>query len=159
MATVTSVLEDLLDDCRDYVEGNFSTYLTAMGILKADGVNLEDIKKHVIGDTNAFKENVSPLAFYFPMEIRYEPLDLTEEELKLQLYISFSFDGTDSAELTKKAMRYVDCFRKMIVDDHTMGSAVDYARVSDAKYFATDPNEGSAMLIEIILDVTKTVAS
>jgi hypothetical protein len=158
--TVTSVLEDTLYNIKDYVEGNFSSYLEAMDTLKGSAeYSMDDIKEHIIGDLEALKNNRYPMAFYYPMEISVEALDLGEDEIKMQLYFSISLKGADGDKLTIKALRYSDCFREMVNGDHTLGGACDYARVSKVNYFSAEPGSGNLMEIETILTVTLTVAN
>lgn len=160
MATVTSYLEDTLYAIKDYVDGHFSAYVLAMDTLKAgEDLTLEDIKEHVVGDLDALKKNRYPMAFYYPMEINIEPLDLSEDEITMQVYIAIILKGADNDKLTIKALRYSDCLREMVNDDHTLGSACDYARVSKVNYYASEPGGENLMEIETILTVTLTVAN
>ena len=160
MATVTSVLEDTLYDIKDHVETNFSAYVIAMNTLKGSSVFvIDDIKEHIVGDMEALKKNRYPMAFYYPMEISVEPLDLSEDEIKMQVYIAIVLKGADGDQLTIKALRYSDCLRKMVNDDHTLSGACDYARVSKVNYFSAEPGGENLMEIETILTVIKTVAN
>lgn len=158
--TVTSTLEDALYAIKDYVEGHYSAYVLAMDTLKGSAdFSLDDIKEHVVGDLDALKKNRYPMAFYYPMEIGIEPLDLDSDEITMQVYIAIILKGADGDKLTTKALRYSDCLREMVNDDHTLGSACDYARVSKVNYFASEPGGENLMEIETILTVTLTVAN
>jgi hypothetical protein len=157
--TVQSVLEDALYAIKDHVEGNFSTYLEAMLTLKSDNLDLPDIKVHIVGDLDALKQTRYPMAFYYPMEITVEPLDIEEDEIKMQVYVALILKGSDGDALTTKALRYSDCLREMVNDDHTLGGACDYARVSKVNYFSSEPGGENLMEIETILSVILTVAN
>ncbi len=158
--SVTSTLEDTLYAIKTHVDGHFSAYVLAMDTLKGTAdFTLEDIKEHVVGDFDALKKNRYPIAFYYPMEINVEPLDLGEDEITMQVYIAIILKGASDDRLTTKALRYSDCLREMVNDDHTLGSACDYARVSKVNYFASEPGGENLMEIETILTVILTVAN
>lgn len=160
MATVVSVLEDTLYNIQDFVEDEFSSYLQAMDTLKGSAYfSMDDIKEHVVGDLDALKRNRYPMAFYYPMEISITPLDLSEDEITMQVFIAIVIKGASDDKLTTKALRYSDCLRALVNDDHTMGGACDYARVSKVNYFASEPGGENLMEIETILTVIKTVAN
>jgi hypothetical protein len=160
MPTVTSVLEDTLYNIQDYVEGSLYLYLDAMNqTTKADGIDLEDMKVHVVGDMDALKQNRYPMAFYYPMEIAIEPLDLEQDEIRMSVYVAIVLKGADGDKLTIKALRYSDCIRTLINADHTLASACDYARVSKVNYYSAEPGGENIMEIETILTVTLTVAN
>jgi hypothetical protein len=93
------------------------------------------------------------------MEISVEALDLGEDEIRMQVYMAIVLKGADNDQLTIKALRYSDCVRKLVNDDHTLGGACDYARVSKVNYFAADPGGENLMEIETILTVVLTVAN
>ena len=159
MATVTSTLEDTLYNIKAYVEGSLYIYLDAMGVTKDDGLALEDMKVHVVGDTDALKQNRYPMAFYYPMEIAVEPLDLNEDEITMKVYVAFILKGADGDKLVTKALRYSDCLRTLVNADHTLASACDYARVEKVNYYSAEPGGENIMEIESILAVTLTVAN
>ena len=160
MPTVTSVLEDTLYNIKDYVEGSLYLYLDAMNqTTKVDGIDLEDMKVHVVGDMDVMKQNRYPMALYFPMEITLEPLDLEQDEIKMNVYVAIILKGADGDKLTTKALRYSDCLRTLVNADHTLAGACDYARVSKVNYFSAEPGGENIMEIESILTVTLTVAN
>jgi hypothetical protein len=156
---VTSVLEDTLYEVKSFVEDNFSAYLEAMDALKGDGLALDDIKVHVVGDLEALKQTRYPMAFYYPMEINVEQLDLGNDEIQMQMYVSIVLKGADGDKVTTKALRYSDCLREMVNDDHTLGGACDYARVSKVNYYASEPGTENLIEIESILSVLITVTN
>jgi len=156
--TVTSTLEDTLYNIKSHVEDHFSAYVLAMDTLKgAEDYALDNIKEHVVGDLDALKKSRYPMAFYYPTEISIEPLDLGEDEITMQVYIAIILKGADGDKLTIKALRYSDCLREMVNDDHTLGAACDYARVSKVNYYASEPGGENLMEIETILTVVLTV--
>jgi hypothetical protein len=155
--TVESVLEDTLYCIKEHVAGHLSSYLEAMVDLKEDGIDLPDIKVHVVGDMDALKQNRFPMAFYYPTEITVSPLDLGEDEISIQVFVSVILKGADGDKLTTMALRYTDCLRQMVNADHTMGGACDFARVSKVGYFASEPGSDNLMEIETTLSVTITV--
>jgi hypothetical protein len=158
--TVDSILEDTLYAVKYCVETHFSSYLEAMNNLKDDPTSdLDDIKEHIVGDMDALKKNRYPMAFYYPMEINIDQLDLQEDEIKMQVYVAIILKGADGDKLTTKALRYSSCLREMVNADHTMDGACDYARVSKVNYFASEPGGEYLMEIESILDVTLTVSN
>jgi len=157
--SVTSHIEDALYAIRDYVEGGFSTYLEAMDALKDDGLALDDIKAHVVGDMEALKQSRHPMAFYYPTEITVEPLDLGEDEIRMELYLAIVLKGADGDKLTMKALRYSECLRQLVNADHTLGGACDYARVSRVNYYASEPGAENLMEIESMLSVILTVTN
>jgi hypothetical protein len=159
MPTVTSTLEDTLYKIKDYVEGSLYLYLDAMGVTKDDGLALEDMKAHVVGDMDALKQNRYPMCFYYPMEIAIDPLDLEEDEIKMNVYVAFILRGADGDKLVTKALRYSDCLRTLVNADHTLAGACDYARVAKVNYFSAEPGGENIMEIESILAVTLTVAN
>jgi hypothetical protein len=157
--TVQSTLEDALTHIKEHVTDHFSAYLDAMVGLKNDGIDLPDLKEHIVGDMDALKKSRYPMAFYYPMEINVEPLDMGSDEIRMQVYVAILLKGADGDKLTTKALRYSDCLREMVNDDHTLGGACDYARVSKVNYFSSEPGGENLMEIESILSVILTVTN
>ena len=157
--TVTSYIEDAIYSVKDYVEGNFSSYIEAMQELKSDSAGLTDIKVHVIGDLEALKQTRYPMAFYYPTEITVEPLDLGDDEIRVELYVAIILKGADGDKLTMKALRYSECLRQLVNADHTLGGACDYARVSRVNYYASEPGAENLMEIESTLSMILTVSN
>ena len=159
MATVESTLEDTLYAIKDHVEGHFSAYVLAMNELKDDEKAIDDIKVHIVGDLEVLKQSRYPMAFYYPTEINIEPLDLGHDEIRMDVYLAIILRGASDDKLTTKALRYSDSLRQLVNDDHTLGGACDFARVSRVNYYASEPGTENLMEIENILSVIITVTN
>lgn len=159
MATVESTLEDTLYAIKTHVEGNFSSYVVAMNSLKSDSAVIENIKVHVVGDLEVLKQPRYPIALYYPTEITVEALDLGDDEIRMEVYLAIVLRGASDDKLTTKALRYSDCLRQLVNDDHTLGGACDYARVSRVNYYASEPGTENLMEIENTLSVIITVTN
>lgn len=149
--------EDVLDNIKTYFTNNLDTYLTAIETLKADGVNLQDMKRYEIGDKDVYGLQQYPAGLIFPGEAVYEEYSLSADLLRFQIMLTMAIKSGKTENLTTMVLRYASAVRQCIDADRTAGDTVDRMRIDQINFYARTPGQDQIMVIECVITAEKEI--
>jgi len=149
--------EQILDGLKDYIKDNLDTYLTTIETEAADGITLQDIDYHGVGEYDISTLDRFPSLLYFPENIGYEYLTTKSEEITISVNGILVLREVLRENATIKLLRYVAGIRALFDADRTAGGVVDKVKVSEVRFFAHIPGVDDRALAEVIMTATKEI--
>lgn len=121
-----SVFEDWIDDVKDHLLNNLSTYTSAINTEKSDNITLGDMKKAITGYSDPYDSAEYPIMYVFPGPIEQEALSMGTDNVKTEVNIIIAFSSSDKR--LSPALRYAAAVWNLIKADHTLGGSVNISQ-------------------------------
>lgn len=144
--------EQIIDDIKDYIQTNLPLKLQEIEAQKPDvALGVPDLYVIDYPDTERQQKVV---VFINPTEWEFSPLTNQSDELKNDISIFITFKG-DAPTMMKKVLRYMEALHAILVDDETLGGAVDMSVITSARSWKSIEASATTKAIEVILVVRK----